>query len=58
MTIGEEMLDFRARHKISMREFAARAGVTLQTVYAIENGLQKPTRTTERKIRIVLEEGE
>lgn len=52
------MLDFRARHKISMREFAARAGVTLQTVYAIENGLQKPTRTTERKIRIVLEEGE
>lgn len=58
-TIGDEILDFRARHRISQREFASRAGVTLQTVYSIENGLQKPTKVTERKIRLVFEqEGE
>ena len=56
MTLAEEMLYFRARHGMSQRKFAEIVGVTVQTINSVENGLQKPSKTTEAKIRIAMEE--
>ncbi len=59
MDIREEMVKYRARENISMREMAARCNVSLQTIYSIENGMQDPSRVTREKIRLVLDaEGE
>lgn len=58
MTLQKEMIEYRARHKISQTELAKRAGVTLQTINAVENGHQKPSKVTEAKIRLVIEKGE
>lgn len=58
MAIKDDMLAYRARHNISMKELARRCNVTLQTVYSIENGLQEPSRLTREKIRLVLDEKE
>ena len=51
----KNMINYRARHRISMRAFAEKCGVSLQTIYSIENGLQTPSRVTEAKINLVLE---
>lgn len=55
MDIREEMVRYRARHNISMKEMAARCNVSLQTIYSIENGTQEPSRLTREKIRLVLD---
>lgn len=54
MTLGDAILEYRAKNNLSMRQFAERAGISLQTVNYIEKGLQKPNRTTEAKIKLVL----
>lgn len=56
MDIAQMMLRYRAKHNISQREFAQRAGLALQTVNSIENRLQRPTPLTVEKIKIVIEE--
>lgn len=56
MTIGQEILEFRAKTGLSQREFAKRAGITAQTVWYIENG-KTPTKITETKIRLAMKEG-
>lgn len=54
MSLQDEMVQYRAKHKISQTEFAERVGVTLQTINSIENGHQTPSKVTEAKIRLVL----
>lgn len=54
MTLQEEMLSYRAKEKISQHELARRVGVTVQTINSVENGLQKPSKLTETKIRLVI----
>lgn len=54
MTLQERMLDYRARERISQMELARRCGVTKQTIYSIENGLQEPGKMTRRKLEIVI----
>lgn len=56
MSIGEEMLKFRAKENISQETAAKRAGITKQTWYTVENGIQTPSKLTETKIRIVMDE--
>lgn len=56
--IREEMIKYRARENISMKEMAERCKVSLQTIYSIENGTQEPSRLTREKIRLVLDKGE
>lgn len=53
--LKERMIRYRAKERISMREMANRCGVTLQTIYNIENGLQDPSRLTIAKIELVLD---
>lgn len=54
MTLAEEMVQYRARERISQRELGERCGISLQTVNSIENGLQSPSKVTEAKIRLVI----
>lgn len=58
MTLQEEMVRYRAKQKISQTELARRCGVTVQTINSVENGTQTPSKLTETKIRLVLEEAE
>ena len=59
MTLQDEMLNYRAKEKISQYELARRVGVTVQTINSVENGHQKPSKITETKIRLVInKEGE
>ena len=57
MTLQEAMLDYRARERISQTEFANRCGLSLQTICNVENGVQSPSKVSEKKIRLVLEGG-
>ena len=58
MALKDLMIDYRARHRISQRELAKLAGVSLQTINSVENGMQKPSKVTEAKIRLAIKEEE
>lgn len=51
----EEMVKYRARHNLSQKRFAEMAKLSSQTVNAIENGTQTPTKLTEAKIKLIIE---
>lgn len=58
MTLSDRIVRYRARHKLSQREFAKKVGLSLQTVNSIETGQQEPSRVTVAKIDLLLEEDE
>lgn len=55
-TLAERILEYRAKHDMSAKEFAEKSKLSLQTVYSIENGLQNPGKITRLKIENVLKE--
>lgn len=55
MTLAEEMVRYRAVHKLSQGDFAELCGINIMTVNHVERGLQSPTPLTEAKIRLVIE---
>ena len=55
-TLAERILEYRAKHNISAREFAKMCKLSLQTIYSIENGVQTPSKITRSKIENVLKE--
>lgn len=52
----DDMIMYRAKHKLSQPEFAEKAGVSVQTVCHIETGQQKPSKITVAKIRLAMQE--
>ena len=54
MTLAEEMVRYRAKHKLSQAGLGKLCGVNVMTINHIERGLQKPTALTESKIRLLL----
>lgn len=54
MTLQERMIQYRAKHNLSQGALAKAVGVTLQTIYSIENGLQSPSKLTAAKLEMVL----
>lgn len=58
MTLQEKMIWYRAKHRITQGELARRCGVSTQTINSVENGLQNPTKLTETKILLVVEQEE
>lgn len=56
MTLAEKMLTYRAKHRMTQPEFAKKCGLSTQTVCSIETGQQTPSRITELKILLVVEE--
>ena len=57
-TLGMKILEYRAKHNISAKEFAALCKLSTQTVYSIENGWQHASKITRLKIENVLKEKE
>ena len=58
MTLQEEMIQYRAKERLSQRELGERCGLTTQTINSVENGTQTPSKVTEAKIRLVIGNGE
>ena len=56
--LSKKMLEYRAKENISQRELAKRVGVSLQTINSIENGIQEPTKLTEAKIYLTINNDE
>lgn len=54
MSIAERMIEYRAKERINQQELADRCGVSKQTIYSIENGLQDPSKVTIAKIELVV----
>ena len=53
--LGEKMVVFRARNRLSQAHLAKMCGISLQTVNSVENGTQTPSKVTEAKIRLIVE---
>ena len=56
-TLAEQMIEYRAKERISQKELANRVGVSLQTINSIENSMQEPSKVTKAKIELVIKEG-
>lgn len=54
LTLQERMVNYRAKERLSQKELAQRCGVTLQTINAVENGIQTPSKVTRAKIELVI----
>lgn len=54
MKLRDAIVVYRAKNKLSMKAFAEKCGITLQTVYNIETVGQRPSRLTVAKIKLVL----
>lgn len=54
-TLAEEMVQYRARHKLSQTKFGELCGVNVMTINFVERGIQKPSALTTAKIRMVLD---
>lgn len=52
--LAQDIVDYRAKHSMSQREFAEKCKVSVQTVYHLESGIQSPSRVTRAKIKLVI----
>ena len=57
-TLQQKMLEYRAREDISQAELAKRCNLTTPTVAMVERGLQEPSKLTESKILLVVDNKE
>jgi DNA-binding XRE family transcriptional regulator len=55
-SLSDKMIDYRAKHGLSLGKFAELCGLSAQTVCNVENGIQKPSKITERKILNIVDE--
>lgn len=58
MTLQERMVEYRAKERLNQQELADKCGVSKQTIYAVENNLQTPSKVTTAKIELVVGKGE
>lgn len=58
MTLEERMVNYRARHDLSMQDAAKRCGISMQTWRYVEKGMQSATPLTEAKIKLLVDEEE
>jgi transcriptional regulator with XRE-family HTH domain len=49
-SLGVRMITYRAKHRLSMREFAELMDEQLNTIYRIENGVHKPHKANEIRL--------
>lgn len=54
--LADKIVMYRAKHRLSQRQFAEKCGLSLQTVNNIETGIAEPTRVTVAKIELVIKE--
>lgn len=56
--LSEQMVMYRAKKRITQTELARLCGLSTQTINSVETDQQNPSRITEAKIRLVIEEKE
>lgn len=56
--LSNDMIKYRALHRLTQRDLAAKCGLSVQTINSVETDQQKPSRITEAKIRLVVGEEE
>ena len=54
MTLQDEIIQYRARERITQQEFADRCGLSKQYVHLIESGKINPSKIAKAKIEIVV----
>lgn len=54
MTLQDRMINYRAKERLNQQELADKCGVSKQTIYSIENGVQEPSKVTLAKIELVI----
>lgn len=54
MTLQDRMIEYRAKQRISQKELAEECGLSTQTINAVENKLQDPSKVTIAKIELVI----
>lgn len=54
MNLGDRMIQYRAAQRLNQQELADRCGVSKQTIYAVENNMQEPSKVTRAKIELVV----
>lgn len=54
--LAKRIIRYRAINRLSQGDMARRCYVTKQTIWAIENDRQNPTKVTEAKIEEVLKD--
>ena len=55
MSTGEKIHNKRLEKKLSFRRLAKESGVSISTVYRVENELSRPNRATLKAIALALE---
>lgn len=53
--LAQRMLIYRAKHNLTLEQFAAKVGVTYQTIRMVESGRQTPNRLTKTKILLAMQ---
>lgn len=48
--LGDKIIQFRAKHNVSMEKFAKAVNLSTITIFNIENGKHKPRKITEIRI--------
>ena len=56
--LQRDMINYRAKERITQEELADKCGLSRVYVSAIENGTNTPSPVTEAKIRLVIDEKE
>lgn len=57
MSLQEQMIQYRARERITQQEFAERCGLSKQAIHLVECGKRSPSKITQAKIELVLRGG-
>ena len=55
-TLTQQMINYRAKNNLSQSACASMCGISHQTWYSVENGRQNPSKVTEAKIRLLINE--
>ena len=58
MGLPERMIKYRAKENLTQKELAEKCGLSTQTIYHVENGVQNPNKITKAKIELIVGEGE
>jgi transcriptional regulator with XRE-family HTH domain len=56
MTLGERMLSYRARHRISQTKLAELIGETQNVIHIIETGKHRPHKANEMRLSAKIQE--
>ena len=54
--LASRIIEYRAKHGLTQKSFAQKAGVSTVTVLQIEKGTTRPTALTRGKIELAMKE--